>query len=114
MRLLARLTRSQATVGVISLAVALSVVTACGGDDAAPASTTQPSELEGDPEAYYRSLGVSDDVIQCHLKQLRMLEVVNLAQLEADPALGAEAATRFDACVADPTIEPAPPPAPDQ
>lgn len=52
-------------------------------------------------EEYYQKLGVAQPVIDCYLEALDELGVTSLNQLEDDQTLGAEAADRFDGCVAE-------------
>lgn len=107
----------------------MSVIVACssgggvadgvGGDSGGSAASADdrdvtaegPASTDGDgtaavrsPEAfteYYRKLGVAEPVIACYVEALGGLGVVSLDQLEADQALGVQAAEQFDRCVAD-------------
>jgi len=78
-----------------------------GGDatvGGGPASTVGDTAAVRSPEAfaeYYRKLGVAEPVIACYVEALGELGVVSLDQLEADQALGVQAAEQFDRCVAD-------------
>lgn len=81
-----------------------------------PTGTTGDTGAPGDPEAtdgsvvvrspdsfadYYRKLGVPEPVVTCYVGALDELGVTSLDQMEADQALGARAAERFDRCVAE-------------
>ena len=77
-------------------------VGADGGTTVPAGSVTAPAVQS--PEAmfeYYQKLGVAEPVIDCYLEALADLGVTSLNQLEDDQALGAEAADRFDGCVAE-------------
>ncbi|MEZ5407284.1 MAG: hypothetical protein R2761_04615 [Acidimicrobiales bacterium] len=91
------------------------------GSEGSPASSTAPAAAAAagaeappaadggaggarSPEAfaeYYRKLGVTEPVVTCYVDALTELGVASLDQLEADQALGVQAADRFDRCVAD-------------
>lgn len=53
-----------------------------------------------DLAAYYKTLGVADDVVDCYVASLQELGITDVNQLEANQELGLRAADRFDQCIA--------------
>lgn len=66
------------------------------GTDGTPTGEVRSPESFAE---YYRKLGVAEPVVTCYVGALTDLGVTSLDQLEADQALGARAADRFDQCV---------------
>ena len=93
---------SAAAPSTTTVTTAVPTVTTAASTPTAAAGSVAPPVLGSlaDLADYYRRLGVADDVVACYVASLKELGVTDVNQLEANQALGFQAADRFDQCIA--------------